>query len=65
MGYQERTPLLHIDNADDLSSRQKMEAQSSSGVNLHDSTYLNRATCIYLIWPGLWSVTDTRKETEN
>lgn len=34
---QRRLPL-HTGHADDLSSREKIEAQSSSGVDLHDST---------------------------
>lgn len=64
--YQEECRLpFHTDHADDLSSREKIEAQHSSRVDLHDSTYPDGATWTYLIWPNLWSVTDPAKNTES
>lgn len=37
--FQQRRLLLHTDHTDDLFSREKIEAQSSSGVDLQNSTY--------------------------
>lgn len=66
MEHQEERRLpLHTDHEDDLSSREKIEAQSSSGVDLHDSIYPNGTMWTYLIWPSLWRVTDPTKETES
>lgn len=62
---EERRLRLHTDRADDLSSREKIEAKSSSGVDLHDSIYPNSTVWSYLIWHSLWSGTDPPKETES